>query len=73
MVKPTSKYITDEKIKSNENRISNILDYTSQTPSNLIKFNDDLIISLADAYENKRARRVFEWESIRRKHFQQTI
>ncbi len=73
MVKPTSKYITDEKIKSNENRILNILDYTSQTPSNLNKFNDDLIISLADAYENKRARQVFEWERIRRKHFQHTI
>jgi len=26
-------------------------------------FNDDLIVSLADAHENKRARQVNEWES----------
>ena len=25
-------------------------------------FNDDLIVSLSDAYENKRARQVTEWE-----------
>ena len=27
---------------------------------------DDLILSLSDAYENKRARQVFEWERVRR-------
>jgi len=31
------------------------------------QFYDDLIVSLADAYENKRARQVFEWESLRRR------
>lgn len=25
---------------------------------------DELIVSLADAYENKRARQVIEWESV---------
>ena len=28
--------------------------------------NDDLIRSLSDAYENQRARQVFEWERARR-------
>ncbi len=30
--------------------------------------NDDLIRSLSNAYENKRARQVFEWESTRRRY-----
>lgn len=34
------------------------------------KENDDLIVSLSDAYENKRARQVFEWERIRRQNVQ---
>ena len=29
-------------------------------------FNDDLIVSLADAHENKRARQVTEWEKRQR-------
>jgi hypothetical protein len=29
-------------------------------------FNDDLIVSLADAYENRRARQVTEWEMRQR-------
>ena len=32
--------------------------------------NDDLIVLLSNSYENKRARQVIEWESIRRKSFQ---
>lgn len=31
---------------------------------------DDLIVSLADAYENRRARQVFEWENLRRQSLQ---
>ena len=30
--------------------------------------NDDLIVTLSDAYENKRARQVFEWERVRRQN-----
>ncbi len=30
------------------------------------QLNDDLIVSLSDAYENRRARQVFEWEKLRR-------
>lgn len=33
--------------------------------------NDELIVSLADAYENRRARQVTEWEKMRRKNMQQ--
>lgn len=73
MVKRTNKNIADDKIKSNESRKKHTLDYASQTNFNLKTFNDELIITLADAYENKRARQVFEWESIRRKNFQQSI
>ena len=32
-------------------------------------FNDDLIVSLADAYENKRARQVTEWERRQNVHY----
>lgn len=31
---------------------------------------DDLIVSLADAYENRRAQQVFEWERVRRQNIQ---
>jgi hypothetical protein len=44
--------------------INHSLSARSQQKDNL--FNDDLIVSLADAYENKRARQVNEWE--RRQH-----
>ncbi len=30
---------------------------------------DDLIVALSDAYENRRARQVFEWEKARRGRF----
>ena len=40
----------------------------SKTSENLMS--DDLIVSLSDAYENKRARQVFEWERVRRQNFQ---
>lgn len=31
---------------------------------------DELILSLSNAYENQRARQVFEWESVRRQNVQ---
>jgi hypothetical protein len=34
---------------------------------------DDLIVSLADAYENKRARQVTEWEQLRRQNVHQAV
>jgi hypothetical protein len=59
---------TSRKIdKSNENENPALL---SAPPS---KPNDDLIISLSDAYENKRARQVVEWEKLGRQKIQPTI
>ena len=34
--------------------------------------NDEIISSLANAYENKRARQVYEWELLRRNSFHAT-
>ena len=34
---------------------------------------DDIIVSLSDAYENKRARQVFEWESVQPLNVQRTV
>ncbi len=34
---------------------------------------DDLIVSLTDAYENKRARQVFEWESVQPLNVQRAV
>jgi hypothetical protein len=41
--------------------------YRSPSKENLA---DDLILTLSDAYENRRARQVFEWERIRRNSLQ---
>ena len=65
---------TPQAARNTENFSSNISlnasDRSSPLPSR--KFttdntaNDDLIRSLSDAYENQRARQVFEWERTRR-------
>ena len=65
---------TPHAARNTENFSSNISlnasDRSSPLPSR--KFttdntaNDDLIRSLSDAYENQRARQVFEWERTRR-------
>jgi hypothetical protein len=78
MVKRTDKIIADEQYKSNETKVSKIIDYASNPTAhskNASKNDnlspDELIGFLADAYENKRARQVFEWETIRRNAFRQ--
>jgi hypothetical protein len=76
MVKQTQKNIADDINKLNENEPLAVSEYIFDPPSNRTPYSkdnsksDDLIVSLSDAYENKRARQVFEWESIRRKSFQ---
>ena len=67
---------TDDKI-SNKKSTNKLIDYAAQTASihtsqtdNLT--NDELIFSLADSHENKRARQVIEWETLRRKTLSQT-
>lgn len=73
MVKRTNKIIAD---KSNENETLAATEDISRLLSNRISkskdnnLNDDLIVSLSDAYENKRARQVVEWEKIRRQNVQ---
>lgn len=76
MVNRKNRNIASEINKLNENETSEVLDYISELLStrkpkskeNLP--NDDLIVSLSDAYENKRARQVFEWERVRRQNVQ---
>lgn len=66
MVKRTKQIVANKTTKLNEKEnslkpISTL--FSKQNPKQL---NDDLIISLSEAYENRRARQVFEWESLRR-------
>ena len=74
MVKRINQNIASEINKLNENESLAVLQYISQLLSTRISqqknnlLNDDLIVSLADAYENKRARQVFEWEKVRRQN-----
>lgn len=77
MVKRINKNIAVEIDKLNENETSAVLDYISQVVSSRktkskdnSNTTDDLIVSLSDAYENKRARQVFEWEKTRRQNVQ---
>lgn len=76
MVKRKKTSVANEIDKLNENETSAVLDYISgilstRSPKQIENLpNDDLIVSLSDAYENKRARQVFEWERVRRQNVQ---
>ncbi len=77
MVKQTNN-ISSEINKLNENETLAVINYISRLLSTRISkqrensINDDLIVSLSDAYENKRARQVFEWEKVRRQNVQRS-
>lgn len=64
--------------KKHSNQVS-LADYSSQTASKSNRtllqksFSDELIVSLADSYENKRARQVVEWERLQRRNFIQAF
>ena len=79
MVKQTNQNITSQIDKLNENETLAVAGYISQLLSKRASkqkenfSNDDLIVSLSDAYENKRARQVFEWEKVRRQNAQRAI
>ena len=69
MVKRIERDVAPELDKLNAQDAAAIINHAlsssrSQSKDNF--FNDDLIVSLADAHENKRARQVNEWE--RRQH-----
>lgn len=76
MVKKTNINVAKEIDKLSERETSAVLDYISEiltkrtAKSKENSMNDDLIVSLSDAYENKRARQVFEWEKTRRQNVQ---
>ena len=76
MVNQEKTNVASEINKLNEHESLAVLDYisallskrSSKTKSN--QSSDDLIVSLSDAHENKRARQVFEWERVRRQNVQ---
>ena len=76
MVKRTEQNVASEIDKLNEKETLAVANYISTLLTNRISKskdnlqNDDLIVSLSDAYENKRARQVFEWEKLRRQNAQ---
>ena len=79
MVKQAKQNIEREINKLNENETLAVVNYISKILSTRISnktenlTNDDVIVSLVDAYENKRARQVFEWEKVRRQNVQRAV
>ena len=79
MVTQTNQNIASQIDKLNENETLAVAGYISQLLSKRNSkqkdnfSNDDLIVSLSDAYENKRARQVFEWEKVRRQNAQRAV
>lgn len=57
----------------NETEVGEVLDYISTMESSRraktisAAPDDEVVMALADARENRRARQAFEWESVRRK------
>ncbi len=73
MVKRTKQNATSEITQLNETETLTSIKPISQLLSkrnSKENQSDDLIVSLSDAYENKRARQVFEWEKLRRQSLQ---
>lgn len=67
----TNNNLVREIDKLNETETLAVVNYISRLLSKRISKQansggDDLIVSLSDAYENKRARQVLEWEKMRR-------
>jgi len=56
-----------------ETEVGEVLDYISTMESSSrakipsAALEDDVVMALADAQENRRARQAFEWEAVRRK------
>ena len=79
MVKRKDENIANEINKLNETETKAVVNYISEILSTRLpkpkenNFSDDLIVSLSDAYENKRARQVFEWERVRRQNVQRSV
>jgi aminoglycoside phosphotransferase family enzyme len=56
-----------------EIEVGEVLDYISTMESSRrakttsVTFDDEVVMALADAQENRRAQQAFEWEAVRRK------
>jgi hypothetical protein len=78
MVKQAN-YLTSEIDKLNDKEASAVLDFitellsTRKSNSNETFFYDELITSLSDKHENRRAVQVFEWEKVRRGEQRQRV
>ena len=74
MVKNAKQTIVGEIDKLNETETLAVVTYISELLSKRLqkskdaKTSEELIVSLSDAYENRRARQVFEWEKARRQN-----
>lgn len=79
MVNRMNTNVTRETDKLNDNDTLAVLNYfsdlVSSRPALSIdnSLSDDLIRSLSDSYENKRARQVTEWERLRRQAVQRSM
>lgn len=79
MFKQENQNIAGEISKLNETETVAVVNFISQllsrraSKSTENQTNDDFIVSLADAYENKRARQVFEWEKTRRQNMHRAV
>ena len=79
MVNRISTNVVREIDKLNDNDSQAVLSYISELLSSRNSqfkdnpINDDLILSLSDAYENQRARQVTEWEKLRRQNVRRTV
>ena len=79
MVKRTRQTIQSEIDKLNEQETLAVVNYISQILSSRAskqtdtQSNDDLIVSLSERRENRRARQVFEWEKVRRQNVQRAF
>ena len=75
MVKRTNTRVASKISKLNENETLAVrgLLSTRTSKSKENSLNDDLIVSLSDAYENKRARQVVEWENLGRQNLHQNL
>lgn len=74
MINRKNSRIASEIDKLSEPETAAVLNYISELLQtriqNQLPPTDDLIVSLSDAYENRRAQQVFEWERVRRQNIQ---
>ena len=71
---PNQRQFLASKVEAlSETEVGEVLDYISTMESDRKaktasgSFDDEVVMDLADARENRRARQAFEWEAVRRK------